>query len=80
MLSLTRALLALRRREAALNSGDFTLLPTEGGALAYARSSEGRRFIIVLDIESRPARVRLDANGRIVVAKPDRSDRRSRLR
>jgi alpha-glucosidase len=68
MLRLTRRLLALRRAEPALNVGDFTLLPTTEGAVAYARSEGGRRFIIVLDIESKPAAVNIGASGRIVLA------------
>jgi alpha-glucosidase len=73
MLSLVRSLIALRRREAALNIGDFTLLPSEGGALAYMRSSGDRRFIIVLDVESRPAAVRIENGWRIVAStRPER--------
>jgi alpha-glucosidase len=73
MLSLTRSLLELRRREPALNIGDFVLLPTNGGALAYRRSSGERRFTVVLDIESQSIAVKLDAGGHIVAAtRPER--------
>jgi len=73
MLSLTRSLLELRRREPALNIGDFVLLPTKGGALAYRRSSGERRFTVVLDIESQSIAVKLDAGGHIVAAtRPER--------
>jgi alpha-glucosidase len=73
MLSLTLTLLDLRRREDALSIGDFALLPTEGGVLAYRRGSGGRCFTVVLDIESKPATVRLEAPGRIVAAsRPER--------
>jgi alpha-glucosidase len=68
MLSLAHHLIELRRREPALNSGEFALLPTEGGAVAYRRDSGGRRFIIALDIESRPADVRFGMSGQIVAA------------
>jgi alpha-glucosidase len=68
MLSLTRTLLALRRREAALNAGDFALLPTEGGTLAYERRLAGRCFTIILDIESKPGFAQIAAAGRIVVS------------
>ena len=62
MLSLTRSLLALRRREAALSIGDWKLLPVEGEALAYARTLAGpTSFIVVLDLESRAKTVRLGA-------------------
>jgi alpha-glucosidase len=67
MLSLTRSLLALRRREAALAIGDWKLLPVEGDTLAYTRIWQGRSFIVVLDFESRAKTVRLGADiaGRI---------------
>jgi alpha-glucosidase len=67
MLSLTRSLLALRRREAALSVGDWKLLPIEGEALAYTRTLQDRSFIVVLDLESRAKKVRLGAGitGRI---------------
>jgi alpha-glucosidase len=68
MLGLTGRLLALRRAEPALGVGDFTLLPTTEGAVAYARSDGDRRFIIVLDIESKSAAVNIGASGSIVLA------------
>jgi alpha-glucosidase len=66
-LSLTRALIALRNAEPALNAGSFEMLHAEGGALGYLRRAGERRFAIVLDAESKPARVALPAAGRIVV-------------
>jgi alpha-glucosidase len=68
MLQLTHRLLSLRRAEPALAVGDFTLLPTTEGAVAYARSDGDRRFIIALDIESKSAAVNIEASGRIVLA------------
>jgi glycosidase len=67
MLSFTRALITLRNAEPALNAGSFDMLPAQGGALAYERRSGERRFVIVSDVESKPARVVLPAAGRIVV-------------
>jgi hypothetical protein len=61
MLSLTRSLLALRRREAALSIGGWKLLPIEGEALAYMRTWQDRSFIVILDLESRAKKVRLGA-------------------
>jgi alpha-glucosidase len=61
MLSLTRSLLALRRREAALSIGGWNLLPIEGEALAYMRTWQDRSFIVILDLESRAKKVRLGA-------------------
>jgi alpha-glucosidase len=66
-LCLTRALIALRNAEPALNAGTFEMLPTEGRTLAYERRAGERRFAIVLDVESKPARVELPDAGRILV-------------
>jgi len=79
MLSLTRALLALRRREPALRFGDWTLLETEGDILAYIRAWQGSHVLIVLELGSRPANVRLDAatGGRVALSTiPGRSGER----
>jgi alpha-glucosidase len=76
MLSLTKSLLALRRREPALAIGDWTLLPIEGESLAYTRRWQDRCFIVVLDLESRAKTVRLGegAAGRIELStRPDRA-------
>ena len=54
MLSLTRALLDLRRREAALSVGDWTPLPIEGDVLAYARDAASDRFVVVLNLDAVP--------------------------
>lgn len=59
MLSLTRSLLALRRREPALAIGDWAPLPIEGEVLAYTRRWQDRCFIVALDLESRAKTVRL---------------------
>jgi alpha-glucosidase len=73
MLSLVHSLLALRRREPALSIGDFALLPTEGGTLAYRRSADGKQFVVVLDIESKPATVKIETGGQVVAAtRPER--------
>jgi alpha-glucosidase len=70
MLSLTHALLALRRREPALALGDWALLPVGGEALAYTRRWKDRSFFIVLDLESRAKTVQLGAGmaGRIEIS------------
>jgi alpha-glucosidase len=70
MLSLTHALLALRRREPALTLGDWALLPADGETLAYTRRWQDRCFVIVLDLESRARTVRLGAGvaGRIEIS------------
>jgi alpha-glucosidase len=52
MLSLTRALLALRRRESALSLGDWTPLATTSGVLSYTRTCGDRKFLIALNLNS----------------------------
>ncbi len=50
MLSIYRALLALRREQRALALGDFALVRAEGEVLAYERSHEGERLLIALNL------------------------------
>jgi alpha-glucosidase len=70
MLALTRALLELRRREPGLSSGDWAPLAVEGDVLAYTRSRDGRRFAVVLNLESVPKSVRFgeDLAGRTILS------------
>ena len=49
MLSLTRALLALRRSEAALTEGHYTPIAGEGGLLAYERRRGSERILVALN-------------------------------
>ncbi len=67
MLSLTRALLELRRREPALAIGDFAPFEVEGDALAYARTAGARRLVVILNLEPRPKTIRwrADLGGRV---------------
>ena len=58
ILALTRALLDLRRREPALSLGDFAPVTVEGDVLAYARTRDGRRVVVVLNLEPVPKTVR----------------------
>jgi alpha-glucosidase len=76
MLSLTRSLLALRRREPALAIGDWAPLPVEGEAIAYTRRWQDRCFVVALDLESRAKTVLLGegVSGRIELSTtPDRA-------
>jgi alpha-glucosidase len=70
MLSLTRSLLALRRREPALAIGDWTLLPIEGEALAYMRRWQDRRIAVLLNLDEKAKTIRLDGGfgGRIEIS------------
>ena len=60
MLSLTRSLLALRRREPALSLGDWAPLATTSGALTYTRTRADRRFVIALNLNSMPKVVQFE--------------------
>ena len=59
MLSLYRDLLQLRRAHRALSLGEMTMLPAEGAVLAYERTYEGERIIIVLNLSGSEARISL---------------------
>jgi len=54
MLSLTRALLALRRAEPALAVGDYQQIACEGTLLAYERHSYGKRLLVLLNFGDEP--------------------------
>jgi len=55
MLTLYRRLIALRRRQPALNRGNYEALETEGEVLAYARNGEGQRLVVLLNFGASPA-------------------------
>jgi alpha-glucosidase len=76
MLVLTRELLALRRKEAALSRGAWGKVEVEGEVLAYARSLKGRRFVIVLNLDDKPKSVRfLDLpSGRVLLSTHGRDE------
>ena len=59
MLNLTRDLLALRRREPALATGDWSEVEVEGDILAYARQDDQNRFIILANLDATPKSVSL---------------------
>jgi glycosidase len=61
VLTLTRALLDLRRREPALSLGDWAPITVEGDVLAYARTWGERRVVVVLNLEPVPKTVRFSA-------------------
>jgi len=70
MLSLTRALLELRRREPSISLGDWAPLAVEGDVLAYIRGRDGRRFAVLLNLGDVPRAVRLgeDLGGPVVLS------------
>jgi alpha-glucosidase len=50
MLSFTQRLLALRRAERALSTGDYQSVPASGSVLAFLREGDGRRFLVALNL------------------------------
>jgi alpha-glucosidase len=69
MLTLTRTLLELRRREPALSVGDWAPLVAEDHVLAYARTWGQRRFVVALNLGAAPGLVsRNDLAGRIALS------------
>src|SRR6185312_2454625 len=70
MLSLTRALLELRRQETSISLGDWAPLAVEGDILAYVRGRDGRRFAILLNLGAVPRAVGLgeELGGPIVLS------------
>jgi alpha-glucosidase len=74
MLSYTKALLALRRAEAALTLGAWAPFPVEGEVLAYERAFEGRRLVILLNLASAAKEVifRAPVGAQVLLASSDR--------
>jgi alpha-glucosidase len=69
MLSLTRALLELRRREPALSTGDWAPVLAEDHVLVYARTWRERRCVVALNLGAAPALVsRNDLAGTIALS------------
>jgi alpha-glucosidase len=76
MLSLTRSLIALRRREPALSIGDWKPLAVDDGTLAFMRTLQDRRVVVALDLSSKAKTVALPGatGGRIQFStNPERS-------
>jgi alpha-glucosidase len=63
MLGLHRRLLELRRRERALHGGEWRDLGVSDSTLAYLRTDGERRFLIALNLASRPADLPTAAQG-----------------
>jgi alpha-glucosidase len=71
LLRLYQRLIALRRREAALNQGSYEPLEAATDVLAYARVHEDRRLVILLNFGSRAVRIApglLPADARVLAA------------
>jgi alpha-glucosidase len=59
MLTLYQRLATLRRTEAALATGSYETVSASGDALAFLRESEGRRFLVALNLGAARATVAL---------------------
>lgn len=67
LLSLHRALLALRRREPALSIGAWQPLAAAGAVLAYTRTHGATRLAIALNLGAAPAEVNLPGPGEVAL-------------
>ncbi len=61
ILSLHRALIALRRSEPALHQGDLRIIDAPESAVAYERAVPASRMLVLLDLSGSPATLRLDS-------------------
>jgi alpha-glucosidase len=77
LLSLYRRLIALRRAEPALAVGSYTPVPAGEDLVAYLRQQGPRRFLVVLNFDSRPQTFdlgRVAASGRVALStQPNRA-------
>jgi alpha-glucosidase len=71
MLGFYRRLISLRRRESALNVGSYRPAGIEGDAFAFLRETEGRRFLVAVNLGHAPVVFEPkagDARGSVVLA------------
>ena len=66
MLSLTRALTALRRERAALRSGGYEAVEAHGDALVIRRAADGDRLVVALNLGG--GRARVEARGTVLLS------------
>ncbi|MBV9566670.1 MAG: DUF3459 domain-containing protein [Hyphomicrobiales bacterium] len=78
MLSMTRALLDLRRKEPALARGGWSPMPVEGETLGYFRQLGKTRFAVLLNLNDEPKDVRIVQimTGRVVFSTHERDKHR----
>jgi glycosidase len=67
-LSMTRALIWMRRNSAALSLGDITFLPAPDGALAYIRQYDTERVFVALNFTNLSRSVSLPGLGYVAVS------------
>ena len=63
ILSLYKALIALRRKLPQLRSGDYVPIAAQGDLLLYRRQSEGKAVVIALNLGDQPVSIASDAAG-----------------
>lgn len=63
ILSLYKALIALRRKLPQLRSGDYVPVAAQGDLLLYRRQSEGKAVVIALNLGDQPVSIASDAAG-----------------
>jgi alpha-glucosidase len=68
MLALTRALIALRRREPALSVGAYGLVEARGDVLLYERCHGARRLAVVLNLTDSPVYTPLEGAGALLLS------------
>jgi alpha-glucosidase len=68
ILALHRRLIALRRAEPALTLGSCAPVDAEGDVLAYVREHEESRFLVALNLGSRPTSLLWDGAGELVMS------------
>ncbi len=68
LLSLHRRLIALRRREPALQLGGYEPVDADGSVLAYIRGLGGDRFLVALNLGAGPRVLEIGHEGRVVLS------------
>jgi alpha-glucosidase len=68
MLSLYRALIALRRKEPALGIGAYEPVDAAGPVLAYLRRHRERRLLIALNLDAQATRLVVPVGGRVLLS------------
>jgi alpha-glucosidase len=63
ILSLYKALIALRRKLPQLVSGDYVPLAAQGDLLLYRRQSDGRAVVVALNLGAEPVSLELESGG-----------------
>jgi len=76
MLGLYRRLIALRRAQPALSVGGYKPLVAQGQLLAYLREAGEQRFLVVLNLGSRPGHLPLEGigEGQVVISTDGRRE------